>query len=247
MPTGHYKHTPEMYNTRRGRKIAEVSILLCRQCNAKFERRASLIPKKPDSLMFCSRNCKVEFFRTGKITKNCEMCGKEVVRYPSITKRYKYPFCGRVCWAKYKTGRPVSAIQLKNLRKTHLKGEKNPLFGISLTREAKKKISEALASSPNVRRGKMSNFWKGGVTEINKAIRSSYKYKKWRREVFTRDDYTCQLCKVRGVYLHADHIKPFAYFPELRFAIENGRTLCVPCHKATDTYMGRAKKHKRNV
>lgn len=47
----------------------------------------------------------------------------------------------------------------------------------------------------------------------------------------------------KGNKLQADHIKPFAYFPELRFAIDNGRTLCINCHKKTDSFAGKAQKN----
>ncbi len=80
-------------------------------------------------------------------------------------------------------------------------------------------------------RGKNHHNWKGGVTPKNLIIRNSVEMKKWRHDVFKRDDYTCQNCKQRGGKLNADHIKPFCLYPESRFDLDNGRTLCVECHK----------------
>lgn len=78
--------------------------------------------------------------------------------------------------------------------------------------------------------------WRGGITSLNEKIRKSVEYKLWREAVFKRDNWTCKFCKKRGGQLHADHIKPFSLFPELRFAIDNGRTLCKSCHIKTKTY-----------
>lgn len=91
------------------------------------------------------------------------------------------------------------------------------------------------------------HLWKGGVTPIQNQIRQSKEYKLWRKAVFARDNYTCVVCKATKCELNADHIKPFAFFPELRFAIDNGATLCVPCHKKTPTYGEGAKKMYKHL
>ena len=96
--------------------------------------------------------------------------------------------------------------------------------GLHHTTETRRKMSEA-------HKGEKSHLWKGGITPINEKIRTSLKYRIWREAVFKRDNYTCQWCKDnKGGNLNADHIKMFAFHPELRFAIDNGRTLCEKCH-----------------
>lgn len=85
-------------------------------------------------------------------------------------------------------------------------------------------------------KGERASNWQGGKTLLGKVIRNSAEYRNWRNLVFERDSYTCQHCKKRGIKLNADHIKPFSLFPELRFELSNGRTLCIECHQKTDTY-----------
>ena len=78
--------------------------------------------------------------------------------------------------------------------------------------------------------------YRHGLTDIFHSIRNSARYKKWRIVIFKRDNWTCQICERKGGNIEADHIKPFALFPELRFELSNGRTLCRECHKTTPTW-----------
>ena len=75
--------------------------------------------------------------------------------------------------------------------------------------------------------------WKGGITEPNRKLRHSCEYTDWRKQVFERDDYTCQMCDKRGVYIEANHILRFIDNPEHRLSVMNGITLCRPCHDKT--------------
>lgn len=79
--------------------------------------------------------------------------------------------------------------------------------------------------------------WRGGLSSKATKIRTSAEMRLWRNSVFARDNWTCQGCGDNsGGNLNAHHIKSFADYPELRFAIDNGVTLCLDCHKKTESY-----------
>ena len=134
-------------------------------------------------------------------------------------------FCSHKCYA-------TSLLGKLHSEDTRLK-QSRAMKGRKLSQEHLRNLKLS------ARRGADCAAWRGGVTTENERLRKCSEYKLWRKSVFERDKYTCIFCGQHGGKLHADHIKPFAFFPELRFAIDNGRTLCEECHKKTDTYGGR--------
>jgi hypothetical protein len=90
---------------------------------------------------------------------------------------------------------------------------------------------------PNIS-GENSGSWKGGITPWKKALRNALEYRAWRRLVFARDNYTCQECGKYGGYLESHHIVPLKETTEFMLDINNGITLCRPCHVKT---MGKEK------
>ena len=89
------------------------------------------------------------------------------------------------------------------------------------------------------------------ITSLQQKIRHSTQYYLWRKTIYKRDNYTCQICDIRGGNMHADHIKPFSvilFINNIRnlkdaknclelWEINNGRTLCIDCHEQTNSYM----------
>lgn len=111
--------------------------------------------------------------------------------------------------------------------------------GVIRTAANKKRISDTLKRKgikpprpprEALCRGSKHRWWKGGVSTINELMRKSPEYKLWRKAVFARDNYTCIWCGRKDKTIQADHIQEFAKRPDLRFAIDNGRTLCELCH-----------------
>lgn len=79
-----------------------------------------------------------------------------------------------------------------------------------------------------------SSRWKGGVN-YHRVERATDEYIKWRKEVFSRDLYTCQKCGKRNgngysVKLCGHHILNWKDNPNERYNVKNGITLCEECH-----------------
>jgi len=78
--------------------------------------------------------------------------------------------------------------------------------------------------------GESNPNWKGNLVSDDVRERRSYIAKKWRQVILDRDSYKCQKCGC-SEKLHVHHIKEFKDYPELRWDINNGITVCVSCHE----------------
>lgn len=110
--------------------------------------------------------------------------------------------------------------------------------------------------------GKNAYQWRGGISSIYKRIQRCSKYLETRNLCFKRDGYTCQICNNRGGELNADHY-PISFAQiinvyniksleqamqcDLLWNLRNLRTLCVSCHKKTETYGRPLVKHKKLI
>lgn len=88
--------------------------------------------------------------------------------------------------------------------------------GIQLSQEIRDKISRATRKYTDEEK------------TANKVLRG--RTKRLRELVFARDNDICQVCFSASEYMQVDHIKRWSEYPELRFELENLRTVCMPCH-----------------
>lgn len=143
----------------------------------------------------------------------------------------------------------LSKETIEKMRLVHLgkKQSKEHIEKLAKQRRGRKASIETRIKLSECHRGEKSYLWKGGINPINKAIRKIFQYRQWRSDVFTRDDFTCQECYLRGVYLEAHHIKSFSVILkenniknlegaincEELWNLNNGITLCSKCHNKT--------------
>ena len=228
----------------------------CKLCKKLFYKNKHMGPSQWLAREYCS--CRCSKIKPTVPPKTCETCQKLFYKDKNTTFD-KWPdrkFCSSTCNLrkihKDRKGTNLSKEWCENLSKAHIgqkswnAGTKTILSCLTCKKDfypKNRKIKgvkfcslQCAGKSQRFKprydiRGESHHNWKGGSSTENDQIRHSIEYKKWRHDVFERDDYTCQHCNKKDVTLHADHIKPFGLYPELRLKIDNGRTLCAECHQ----------------
>lgn len=75
-------------------------------------------------------------------------------------------------------------------------------------------------------------MWREDLTEEERQQRRDmHQQKLWRLQVYARDNYTCQKCgDSTGGNLNAHHIVPHSADKTVAWDLDNGITMCKPCH-----------------
>ena len=114
-----------------------------------------------------------------------------------------------------------------------------PKIGYKATKEHRENLSKSHQGPRPWRIGKSVNQkenhwnWKGGISEFYRDKHSlmNPEYIEWRKAVFIRDNFKCRIasehCKGR---LEVHHILRYKDYPEERYNVNNGITLCHAHH-----------------
>lgn len=181
----------------------------CDTCGKEFEKYESKIGQHN----FCNKECYLLFHSKNTPTCICQNCGKTF-------KGSKYnanKFCSRDCYNQ--------THSIKNKERECPKCHKT---FVAKTSEDKYCSWECYNTDRHMPKGKDHWNWKGGISVIDDN-RDSFDYKEWRKAVYKRDNYQCVFCGSKEK-LNAHRKKSWKYYPELRYEIDNGITLCEKCH-----------------
>jgi len=153
----------------------------------------------------------------------CPACGKNFYRQPSLIRKTNY--CSNECKGK-----------ARRLPKTQ---KACPECGVNFARRKDEtaqnwrrrkycdQVCAKAAHPPPILKGEENPNWKG--EEARRRNRRG-PIRNFISGVLKRDNATCQSCGTKEGVLNVHHEKSWSEYPELRFEISNGITLCTPCH-----------------
>lgn len=213
----------------------------CHQCGKEIYKTPSEIKNNKNN--FCSQKClgewhsknligeKASNYKGALITKICKACGEEFATYHK-----NQIYCSIPCRDKFTTNRKI--IKCVNC---HTDFERTASAIYWSNRRGCENVFCSAKCKQEYHVGENHPNWikdRDLLKDQNKSIRWSKDMSDWRKSIYNRDDYTCQMCgskssKDNAVILNAHHIERFVDNEELRFDVDNGITLCEDCHKLT--------------
>ena len=213
----------------------------CLQCGIQFYVKEYRI--KHGGGKYCSKECADKSKR--KVKENnctCLICGNRFYRNPSQIACGSNKYCSKECVDKSKR----NGVK-RNCLVCHKPFYAKPH---QIIRGHGRFCSMKCWHVFN--RGDNHSQWNAEMTDEERAIRNGSKrdlpeYKNWRRNVFTRDNYTCRACGAIGVRLNAHHVIPWSVDVSLRYEISNGITLCKSCHKKEHKRLKKLKEFQRDL
>lgn len=183
--------------------------ILCDWCKKEFEKYESKLGKNN----FCCRECYLKFHSKEVPICTCQVCKKEF----RGTKYNANKFCSRECYEE--------AHKIKNKNRICPKCKK--IF-IAKTSEDKYCSWECYDQDRHMPKGEDHWNWQGGKSK-EKDKHDSNEYKTWRVNVYKKDNYKCIKCGSKKK-LNAHHKFSWHFYPEKRYDVNNGITLCEKCH-----------------
>jgi hypothetical protein len=90
-------------------------------------------------------------------------------------------------------------------------------------------------------KGQNHPLWNPNLTDEERKRQRHYpEYYEWRRNVYHRDNFTCQITGQRGVELEAHHLNGYGWAKNERADVNNGVTLAKNIHKLFHQRYGRS-------
>jgi hypothetical protein len=145
------------------------------------------------------------------LQRMCGRCGAPFTVHPY---RVSAKWCSKACWQQRSAILVCAACGISFKR--HMDGKTRTVY-----------CSQACKAHGQV--GPSAPAWRDGASLKRERARHSRHLSEWRISVYRRDGFMCVRCGSKGK-LHAHHIKPWATYPDLRFDVSNGITLCECCH-----------------
>lgn len=205
--------------------------------------------RRKDGLNGICKKCVYE--ARPKVSLKCSLCSKEFTRLKSDYNPLSRIFCGEKCRLRWvKTGATNKRIERLELECDYcgklfkrLASQINGKYHIFCSRECNYGGNSKFYS------GKNSPHWNHEKPlEERLQDRKYEEYYQWRKEVYERDFYTCRRCEDNsGGNLQAHHIYNYSEHIELRTDIDNGITLCEPCHKEFHDKYGYTGNNRRQL